>query len=153
MKIQGKQKGLTLIEVLIVLAIVSLLAGILIPTFVVAWRKANEASAVTAINVIRTAQAKYVMEHNGQYATFAELVKEGLLDKRFNSDRPVNKGYVFELQLVDHPNKRAVSFQLNVNPEVPDGVGATGTKFYYSEPDSAIYVNDDGPASSAHDIL
>jgi prepilin-type N-terminal cleavage/methylation domain-containing protein len=150
---RANQKGLTLIEVLIVLAVIGLLAAILIPTFKTAMQKANEANAVTAINTIKAAQAKYVIDHKGQYGTFADLVRAGHLDRRFDADRPVNKGYVFVMELVDHPNKSAVSFKLNVNPEVPDGVGATGTRYYYSEPDSAIFVSADGPANSASEIL
>lgn len=65
MRTRSTQAGLTLIEILIVLAIIGLLAAILIPGSLSALRRANEANAVTAINTIKAAQAKYVVDHKG----------------------------------------------------------------------------------------
>ena len=145
--------GFSLIELLIVVAVIGILAAIIIPTYKSSIRKANEASAVTTVNAIKVAQAKYVIDHNGQYGTFDQLVKAGFLDKRFNADTPRNKGYMFVMTLVDRPEKAATSFKLNANPELAEGVGATGEVFYYSEPDAGIFYNRDGPASSDDDIL
>ena len=145
--------GFTLIELLIVIAIIAILAAIIIPNYKGSIRKANEAAAVAAINTIKTAEAKYAIDHKGQYGTFSQLFGAGYLDKRFNTERPNVRGYLFILTLIDKPEKAAVSFQLNANPEISEGVGATGKVFYYSEPDAGIYASNAGPASSDDDLL
>lgn len=91
----SRGKGFTLIELLIVIAIIGILVGIVVPTYQSSVRKANEAAAVGTLNSIRVAQAKYVIDHKGQYGTFRQLFAEGYLDKRFNYDTPHERGYVF----------------------------------------------------------
>ncbi len=148
-----RARGFTLIELLIAIAIIGILAGIAIPTYQGSVRRANEAAAVAAINTVKVAQAKYVMAHKGQYATFIQLFAEGHLDKLFNSDRPHVRGYVCVMTVIEQPEKTATAFKLNANPESADGIGATGSYFYYSEPDAPISVSKEGPASGDDDVL
>src|SRR5437867_11894452 len=91
--ITSRGKGFTLIELLIVIAIIGIMAGIAIPLYKSSVRKANEAAAVGALNAIRVAKAKYVIDHKSQYGTFRQLFEEGYLDKRFNYDQPHERGY------------------------------------------------------------
>lgn len=111
--IANSTRGFSLMELLIVTAIIGILAAVIIPALQGSVRKANEASAVTTINTIKVAEARYVIDHDGHYGTFDQLSKEGYLDKRFNSEKPHLKGYVFSLTLIDKPQKAAVLFQLS----------------------------------------
>ena len=95
-----RSAGFTLIELLIVIAIIGALVAIVVPAYQSSVRKANEASAVATLNAVRIAQAKYVVDHKGQYGTFIQLFEEGYLDKRFNYDTPHNRGYVFVMTLI-----------------------------------------------------
>ena len=90
-------KGFTLIELIIVIAIMGILVGILVPAFKSSVRKANEAAAVGTLSAIRVAEAKYVVDHKGQYGSFQQLFEQGYLDKRMNYGQPHDHGYVFVL--------------------------------------------------------
>src|SRR5678815_3076611 len=119
-----------LIALLIVVAIVGALVFIVVPAYKISIRAANEASAVATLNAIRVAQAKYVVDHKGEYGTFRQLFEEGYLGKRFNDDTPHNRGYVFVMNLIPKSEKKAPSFSVNANPEQSEGISATGGFFY-----------------------
>jgi len=146
-------EGFTLIELLIVIAIIGIVAGIAIPTYHSSVRKANEAAAVTTLNAIKVAQAKYVVDHKGHYGTFRELFEEGYLDKRFNYDQPHLRGYVFTITLVPKTEKQSASFAANADPEQSQGITATGRYFYYTDAENAICFSKTGPATAADEAL
>ncbi len=147
------RNGFTLIELLIVIAIIGVMAGVAIPLFKSSVRKANEAAAVSTLNSVRVAQAKYVIDHKGQYGTFRQLVEEGYLDKRFNNDQPHERGYIFVITLVPKAEGKSASFSVNANPEQSNGIGATGRNYYYLDPDSGICFSTTGPATAANETL
>jgi prepilin-type N-terminal cleavage/methylation domain-containing protein len=149
----SRGKGFTLIELLIVIAIIGILVGIVVPTYQSSIRKANEAAAVTTLNAIRVAEAKYVIDHKDQYGTFRQMFEEGYLDKRFNYDQPHNRGYVFTITLVPKSADKAATFSVNANPEQSNGIGATGRTFYYMDPESGICFSNAGPATAADETL
>ncbi len=149
----SRVKGFTLIELLIVIGIIGFLMAIIVPTYKSSVRKANEASAVTTLNTIKVAQAKYVLDHKEQYGTFKQLFAEGYLDKRFNTDQPNIKGYFFIITLIPKSEGKTASYGINANPEQPGGIGATGKNFYYTDADNPICFSRTGPASAADDTL
>ena len=146
-------KGFTLIELLIVIAIIGILIGAIVPTYQSSVRKANEAAAVATLNAIRVAEAKYVIDHKGQYGTFQELFEQGYLDKRMNYDQPHDRGYVFVMTLITKSEKAVATFSVTANPEQPQGLGATGRNFYYMDPESGICFSNTGPATAADETL
>lgn len=149
----SRLKGFTLIELLIVIAIIGILVGIGVPLYKSSIRKANEAAAVTTLSAIRVAQARFVVDHKGEYGTFRELFEEGELDKRFNYEQPHERGYVFVLTLIPKSEGKAASFKVNANPEQSQGIGATGRNFYYVDPESGICFSKVGPATAADETL
>jgi prepilin-type N-terminal cleavage/methylation domain-containing protein len=151
--ITSRGKGFTLIELLIVIAIIGILVGVLIPTYHSSVRKANEAAAVATLNAIRVAEAKYVIDHKGQYGSFPQLFEQGYIDKRFNHETPHDRGYVFLITLVPKSQDKVATFSVNANPEQPEGITATGRNFYYMDPESGICYSNTGPATAADDIL
>lgn len=141
--------GFTLIELLIVIAIIGTMAAIAIPIYNSSVRKANEAAAVSTLNTIKLAQAKYIIDHDNQYGTFRELFEEGYLDKRFDFDQPHIKGYVFTLTLMPKSENQAATYAANADPEQSGGVTATGRNFYYLDPASGICFSKTGRATAA----
>jgi prepilin-type N-terminal cleavage/methylation domain-containing protein len=149
----SRTEGFTLIELLIVIAVIGIVAGIAIPTYHSSVRKANEAAAVTTLNAIKVAQAKYVVDHKSNYGTFRELFEEGYLDKRFNYDQPHIRGYVFTITLGPKTEKQAATFAVNADPEQSQGITATGRNFYYTDPENGICFSKTGPATAADETL
>jgi type II secretion system protein G len=61
------KKGFTLVEIMIVVAIIALLAAIAIPNLLSAKRTANTAAAKANIRALSTAAEVYATGHNGAY--------------------------------------------------------------------------------------
>jgi prepilin-type N-terminal cleavage/methylation domain-containing protein len=147
------RKGFTLIELLIVIGIIGMLVAMVVPTYKSSVRKANEAAAVTTLNAIKVAQAKYVIDHKERYGTFKQLFDQGYLDKRFNADQPHLRGYIFIITIIPKSEGVAETFSVNANPEQANGLGATGKNFYYTDPENGICVSQEGPASTTDETL
>jgi len=149
----SRPQGFTLIELLIVIAIIGILLGAIVPIYQSSVRKANEAAAVATLHAIRVAEAKYVIDHKGQYATFQQLFEQGYLDKRMNHGQPHDRGYVFVMTLIAKSENTVATFSVSANPEQSQGLGATGRNFYYMDPESGICFSNTGPATAADDTL
>ncbi|HKP68425.1 MAG TPA: prepilin-type N-terminal cleavage/methylation domain-containing protein [Pyrinomonadaceae bacterium] len=130
------ERGFNLIELMIVIAIIGLLIGV----GAIAWgamiRSGNETAATQTIDRIRTYQAQYAARNRGKFANFDQLIQSAGLDEKFAGERPVVNGYVFTLTLEEPSAARPGSYKINADPQVPTGVSATGTRFFYT--DSAI---------------
>jgi len=68
-----KQKGFSLIELLIVVAIILIIAAIAIPNLIRSKMAANEASAVASLRTINTGEVTYNNTYPGTFATMAQL--------------------------------------------------------------------------------
>jgi prepilin-type N-terminal cleavage/methylation domain-containing protein len=68
-----KRKAFTLVEIMIVVAVIALLAAMAIPNLLTARRTANEAAAKSNVQTIATAAETYAVTNNGIYPTQAQL--------------------------------------------------------------------------------
>lgn len=91
-----KKNGFSLLELLIVVAIILIIATIAIPSLLRSRQAANEAHAVANLRTLNTAEVQYISGHQGNYGGLPELVTAGLLDDRYVVG---SAGYDYELDI------------------------------------------------------
>lgn len=124
-------KGFSLLELLIVVAIILIIATIAIPSLLRSRQAANESAAVATLRTVNTAQVTYLSASGGTYGTFSNLVTEGLLDDTFSAVPALKSGYVYTVVLSGTGNT-------NYSAYATPSSSNTGRFGYYSSPDAVV---------------
>src|SRR5262245_60769794 len=80
-----KNNGFSLLELLIVVAIILVIATIAIPSLLRSRQSANESGAVANMRNLNTAEVSYSSTHNLVYGQIPDLITAGLLDDRYSN--------------------------------------------------------------------
>jgi prepilin-type N-terminal cleavage/methylation domain-containing protein len=147
-------RGFSLIELLIVIAIILVIAGLAIPSFLRSKMRANEAAVVGALRSVTAANETYQSTYARGYAPdFPSLAPPpagtppsasaaNLLDPVLAAGS--RNGYTFIYTPVDtDSNGQFDQYTVNANPVQ---VGSSGEKFFYVDHTNVIRENLGGPA-------
>ena len=118
-------RGFSLLELLIVVAIILIIATIAIPSLLRSRQAAQESSAVAQIRTVNTAEVTYLSSNGGNYGSVPELITAGLLDTRFASSV---SGYVFAV------TASGTDYTASATPTSTNA----GRYGYYSTPDAVV---------------
>ena len=88
------EKGFSLVELLIVVAIIAIIAAIAVPSLLTSRMAANEASAIQGLRTVGSAEIAFAATQNQQYTDMASLVAGNYLDSRFSGTGYIN-GYTY----------------------------------------------------------
>lgn len=147
--------GFSLIELLVVVAIILILMAIAIPNFLRARIAANEASAVENCRTISTANVVYWTTYGvgfapapSNFATPASgnvsPVSSGLLDNILVTGTKSGYGFTY-VPLTPDSNGYYNDYTLNADPV---NIGVTGQRHFFTNEPGIIRVNLTGPAST-----
>src|SRR5215204_3595215 len=89
-------RGFSLLELLIVVAIILIIATIAIPSLLRSRQAANESAAVANLRTINTAEVTYLSSSGGTYGKMLDLIAARLLDDTFTGTKA---GYNYDLEL------------------------------------------------------
>lgn len=151
--------GFSLIELLIVIAIILIIAAIAIPNLIRSRMSANEASAVNSMRTMTTAAVTYGSQCPavGYPATIADMGPGGggcvgganILDDTLGVAAPVKSGYSFTY-LPAASGGLNTTYTLNGNPISP---GMSGQRGFYTDQTGVLHYALTGAATAASSVL
>jgi prepilin-type N-terminal cleavage/methylation domain-containing protein len=127
-----KKNGFTLLELLLVVAIILMIATIAIPALLRSRQAANESHAVANLRTLNTAEVQYLSSNQGKYGDIVSLISAGLLDLQYSAP---TAGYLFNVTLTPS--------NLDYTAIAVAAGGNMGRFDYWSGPDYVIRYSTD----------
>jgi len=141
-----RQRGFSLIELLIVVAIIGIIAAIAIPNLLKSQQAAHETASLTEVQTIGKSQIMYsITKGHGKFADLASLGAEGIIDRTLAAG---NKGgYIFTSTPMTGEGLPAM-FDTTAKPSSVGAFG-TGNRSFYSNETMVVYEADGGTPPTA----
>ena len=148
-----RQEGFSLIELLIVVAIILIIAAIAIPNLLRAKIAANEASAVASLRTYNTACITYDSTYGSYPTSLSNLgpitapatptsTTADLVDSVLGVASPTKSGYAFSFT----NGTPTGGYNITAAPES----SATGTRYFYTDMTGVIHYNVGAAATASN---
>jgi prepilin-type N-terminal cleavage/methylation domain-containing protein len=148
-------RGFTLIELMIVIAIIAIIAAIAIPNLIEARKSSNESAAIGAMRTLTTAQSIFregdkdkdgVLNYStalGPQSTANTLSNVSLIDAVLGSGS--KQGYSFKVIAADN-----FTWSCTASPQVP---GKSGDRYFFVDESGVIRFSTSGNASTLNNPI
>jgi len=153
-------KGFSLIELLIVVAIILIIAAIAIPNLLRSKIAANQASAAQSLRTINTSEVAYASTYpQGFSDTLAELgpptsgsatsAAAGLIDSVLSGGSKSGYNFTYTVGTANTPTNGVATYNTYTAVAVPVTAGTTGTNYYFTDQTMVIRVNNSATATAS----
>jgi len=151
---KNNTRGFSLIELLIVVAIILIIAAIAIPNLLRSRIAANQASCVGSLRTLNTAEITYASTYNSGYSAFLDYLAPsatgsptsqaaGLIDSVLGTGVKSGYGFLYTSFPTD-PSGRINQYSITGTPVST----STGTNYYYTDQSGVIRQNSTTTAGS-----